>query len=74
MPVKSLFPTMIYEHQGSMQEIFLVQDEIKKKLPVIEQTDVFNNPVGWEDGVQTNIKSRNNTIKDFELNHLKKYI
>jgi uncharacterized protein (TIGR02466 family) len=74
MPVVSLFPTLIYEHQGTMQEIFLVQDEIRKKLPIIEQTDIFNNPPGWEDGVQTNIKSRTNSIKDFELTHLKKYI
>ena len=74
MPVKPLFPTLIYEHQGTMQEIFLVQDEIKKKLPIIEQTDVFNNPPGWNDGVQTNIKSRTNSIKDFEMHHLKKYI
>lgn len=74
MPVKSLFPTMIYEHQGTIQEIFLIQDEIKKKLPIIEQTDPFNNPPGWEDGVQTNIKARTNSINDFGLTHLKKYI
>jgi uncharacterized protein (TIGR02466 family) len=65
---------MIYEHQGTIQEIFLIQDEIKKKLPIIEQTDPFNNPIGWEDGVQTNIKARTNSINDFGLTHLKKYI
>jgi uncharacterized protein (TIGR02466 family) len=74
MPVHALFPTLIYEHQGTVQETFLVQDEIKKKLPVIEQTDIFENPPGWFDGVQTNIKSRSNTINDFGLVHLKKYI
>jgi uncharacterized protein (TIGR02466 family) len=74
MPVRALFPTMIYEHQGTSQEIFLIQDEIKKKLPLIEATDEFSNPPGWNDGVQTNIKARHNTIRDFELDHLKAYI
>jgi uncharacterized protein (TIGR02466 family) len=74
MPVHALFPTLIYEHQGTLQETFLVQDEIKKKLPIIERTDVFENPPGWFDGVQTNIKARTNSIDDFELLNLKKYI
>lgn len=74
MPLRAIFPTLIYEHQGTQQEIFLVQDEIKKKLPLIEQTDTFENPVGWNDGVRTNIKSRKNTILDFNLVHLQRYI
>lgn len=74
MPIRPLFPTFIYEHQGTQQEIFLVQDEIKKKLPIIEQTDVFENPPGWMDGVQTNIKARTNSIEDFGLPNLKRYI
>ena len=74
MSVRPIFPVLIYEHQGTQQEIFLVQDEIKKKLPLIEATDTFSNPPGWDDGVQTNIKSRYNTIEDFELVNLRKYI
>lgn len=74
MIVSAIFPTFIYEHQGTHLETFLIQKEIKEKLPIIEQTDKFENPIGWNDGVQTNIKQRHNTIKDFELNNLKKYI
>jgi len=74
MPVQSIFPTLIYEHIGSIQETFLVQDQIKKKLPIIEATDLFQNPPGWGDGVQTNIKSRTNSIVDFGLTNLKQYI
>ena len=44
MPIISLFPTLIYEHQGTMQEIFLVQDEIRKKLPVILPTALIEEP------------------------------
>jgi uncharacterized protein (TIGR02466 family) len=74
MKLISLFPTLVYEHQGTIDEIFLIQDEIKKKLPAIEATDTFCNPPGWNDGVQTNIKSRHNTIEDFELTNLKAFI
>jgi uncharacterized protein (TIGR02466 family) len=74
MPVHALFPTLIYEHQGTRQETFLIQEEIKKTLPIIEQQDNFENPPGWNDGVQTNIKSRHNTLDDFNMTHLKRYI
>jgi len=74
MKIHSLFPIPLYEHQGTQQEIFLIQDEIKKKLLEIEQKDTFENPPGWGDGVQTNIKARHNSIDDFELVHLKRYI
>jgi uncharacterized protein (TIGR02466 family) len=74
MKIHSLFPVPLYEHQGTQQEIFLIQDEIKKKLPEIEQQDAFENPAGWGDGVQTNIKARHNSIDDFKLTHLKRYI
>lgn len=74
MKIHSLFPTPVYEHQGTQSEIFLIQDEIRKKLPIILETDTFSNPKGWNDGVMTNIAVRHNSIKDFELTHLKKYI
>lgn len=74
MKVTSLFPTPIYEHDGTIDEVFLIQDEIKKKLPIILETDKFENPPGWNDGVQTNIKARHNTIADFGLVHLERYI
>lgn len=74
MKVTHLFSTPVYEHDGTIDEIFLVQDEIKKTLPFILETDTFENPVGWNDGVLTNIKQRHNTIKDFKLVHLERYI
>ena len=74
MKIHNLFPTPVYEHEGTIEETFLVQDEIRKKLDSIREADSFENPIGWGDGVQTNIKKRINTIHDFELVHLKKYI
>lgn len=70
----NIFATPIYEHQGSIEETFLVQHEIKVALPTILSTDTFENPPGWNDGVRTNIKSRFNTIGDFRLNNLAAYI
>lgn len=70
----SLFATLIYEHQGTIDETFLVQNEIKDKLSIITATDNFENPEGWDDGVQTNIKNRFNSIDFYEINNLKKFI
>ena len=72
--IKQIFSTPIYEYDGTIDEIFLVQNEIKNTLPRIQQTDTFENPTGWNDGVQTNIKSRYNTIEDFQMNNLSAYI
>jgi len=72
--IKQIFSTPIYEHDSTIEEIFLVQNEIKNILPKIQQTDKFENPPGWNDGVQTNIKSRYNTIEDFQMNNLSAYI
>jgi uncharacterized protein (TIGR02466 family) len=72
--IKQIFSTPIYEYDGTIDEIFLVQSEIKNKLPKIQQTDTFKNPPGWNDGVQTNIKSRYNTIEDFQMTNLSAYI
>ena len=72
--IKQIFSTPIYEYDGTIDEIFLVQNEIKNTLPRIQQTDTFENPTGWNDGVQTNIKSRYNTIDDFQMNNLSAYI
>lgn len=72
--IKQIFSTPIYEHDGAIDEIFLVQNEIKNTLPRIQQTDTFENPTGWNDGVQTNVKSRYNTIEDFQMNNLSAYI
>lgn len=72
--IHNLFSTPVYEHQGSINETFLVQNEIKNTLPIILTTDTFINPPGWNDGVKTNIKSRFNTIGDFQMNNLAAYI
>jgi uncharacterized protein (TIGR02466 family) len=69
-----LFYTPVYEHQGSHAETFLVQDEIKNKLPVILKTDKFENPESWNDGVVTNIKDRFNTIEHYEMTNLYNFI
>lgn len=72
--IHNLFSTPVYEHQGSIDETFLVQHEIKNSLPTILTTDTFTNPPGWNDGVKTNIKSRFNTINDFQMSNLAAYI
>jgi uncharacterized protein (TIGR02466 family) len=74
MTIHSLFPTPIYEYQGTIEETFLVQHEIKTILPQIMSLDTFENPPGWNDGVKTNIKSRFNTIQDFQMTNLAAYI
>lgn len=74
MSIYSLFSTPVYEYQGSIEETFLIQNEIKNILPKIIQTDNFVNPEGWNDGVKTNIKSRHNTIEDFKMKNLETFI
>jgi uncharacterized protein (TIGR02466 family) len=74
MSIVNLFPTPVYEHSGSIEETFLVQHEIKTILPTILTADTFENPVGWNDGVRTNIKARYNTIEDFKMKNLAVYI
>ena len=70
----NLFSTPVYEYSGSIEETFLVQHEIKTILPNILAADAFENPEGWNDGVRTNIKSRYNTIEDFQMKNLAAYI
>lgn len=72
--IHNLFSTPVYEYQGKFEEIFLIQDEIKTVLPNILSVDNFVNPNGWNDGVKTNIKSRYNSIKDFQMKNLENYI
>jgi uncharacterized protein (TIGR02466 family) len=72
--IDQVFSVPIYHHTPKYNEIFLVQDEIKSALPTILNTDVFENPDGWEDGVKTNIKQRFNTIDYYKLINLKNYI
>lgn len=69
-----LFSTPIYQHQGSISEIFLIQHELKTILPKILESDKFENPIGWNDGVKTNIKFRFNSIEDFHMTNLANYI
>lgn len=73
MIVRNHFSIPIYEHQGLSGEVFLIQDQIKKKWTEICQ-DKFENPPDWRDGVKTNIKYRYNSINDFQLHLLKDYI
>jgi uncharacterized protein (TIGR02466 family) len=68
------FFTPIYEHTPRWEEVFLIQSEIDAKWPEMLATDTFENPLGWEDGVMTNIKKRRNSIKDYELKNLGAYI
>jgi len=72
--IKFLFPTPIYEYVGKIEETFLINKEIKDNLNLIQSSDEFSNPEGWNDGVITNIKHRYNTIEDYQLRNLKKYI
>jgi uncharacterized protein (TIGR02466 family) len=72
--IHNLFSTPVYEYQGPIDDTFLVQKEIKTILPTIVDTDVFENPPGWNDGVKTNIMSRFNTIADFQMKNLAAFI
>lgn len=69
-----IFSTPIYEYIGNINDIFLVNKEIEDRLPNILSTDKFENPSGWNDGVITNIKHRFNTIEDYKLYNLKRFI
>lgn len=72
--IEWLFPTPIYVHKGTIDETFLIQDEIKKALPKIIEEDTWDKPEGWEDPVKTNIKHRWDTIGDYDLKNLHAYI
>lgn len=74
MIIHNIFSVPIYEHESNFDEIFLIQNEIKNKLPEILETDKFENPPLWNDGVKTNIKARYNSIADFELKNLQNFI
>lgn len=72
--IEYLFPTPIYTHLPKRDEIWFIQEEIKKILPEIREKDRFEHPAGWEDPVQSNINHRYNTILDYKMQHLYKYI
>jgi uncharacterized protein (TIGR02466 family) len=72
--IEPLFHTPIYCHIPKFSEVFLVQDEIKKKWDTIKESDTWDKPGGWEEDVQTNIGHRWNSIRDHELNNLDAYI
>ena len=72
--IEWLFPTPVYVHKGSIEEIFLIQNEIKKKIPEILENDSMEAPKGWEDPVQTNIHHRWDTIGDYGFTNLDAYI
>lgn len=72
--IEWLFPTPVYIYQGSFDETFLIQNEIKKTLPEILENDSWEKPEGWEDPVKTNIKHRWHSIGDYGLKNLEAYI
>lgn len=72
--IDQVFSLPIYHHTPKRDEIFLVQHEIKTNLEKIFNTDIFENPDGWNDGVKTNIKQRYNSIDFYNLSNLKQYI
>lgn len=71
--IRNMFPTPVYFHIPKIEEVFLVQAEIKKALPEINK-DKFERPDGWLEDIQTNINTRKNTIADFNLKNLHEYI
>jgi uncharacterized protein (TIGR02466 family) len=72
--IEWIFPTPVYVHIPKFEEIYLIQNEIKKTLPDILEKDTWEKPEGWEDDIRTNIRHRWNTIKDYKLNNLDAYI
>lgn len=68
-----LFELPVYVHSGKIDEIFLIQDEIKKVFPEIKK-DKFKKPEGWENDIQTNFNVRLNSIDYFNLKNLRKFI
>lgn len=69
-----LFGIPFYSATATKDELFWIQKEISEKLPTITANDDFQNPAGWGDGVQTNIKFRNNTIEDYNMPFLNRFI
>jgi uncharacterized protein (TIGR02466 family) len=72
--IEWIFPTPVYVYKGSFDETFLIQNEIKQKLPEIKENDSWDTPGGWEDPVQTTISHRWNSINDYGLKNLENYI
>ena len=72
--IDQLFSIPVYHHTPKYEEIFLVQEEIKNNWKEMISTDKFENPEGWDDGVQTNIKQRFNSIEYYNLKNLGAYI
>jgi len=72
--IEWLFPMPVYCHKPTFDEIFLVQNEIKKNLPNIIENDNWDKPEGWEDEVETNIGHRWHSIADYGLTNLEQYI
>ena len=72
--IDNLFAVPVYHYTPKYDEIFLVQDEIKRKWSTITSTDPFENPNGWGDGVETNIKQRFNSAEFYKLSNLSQYV
>ena len=72
--IEELFSTPIYTHKSTFDEVFLVQNELKNALDDIRSNDVFEKPKGWEEDCSTNIGHRFNTILDYGLDNMKKFL
>lgn len=71
--ISSAFSLPIYIVQASHLERTAIDHEISKKWDEIMQ-DGFDNPDRWSDKVKTNIEARMNSISDFKLSNLNKFI
>lgn len=71
--IQNVFTLPIYVHQATKLEKAKIVWDIEKKWDEITQDD-FTPPVRWGDKIQSNIGSRLNSIKDFKLKSLEKFI
>jgi len=71
--LSTVFSLPIYIVQASQLERTSIDHEISKNWETIMQ-DQFANPTRWSDKVKTNIETRMNSITDFNLSNLYKFI
>lgn len=71
--IHDVFPTPLYIHEPKIEEVFLIQAEIKKAFSKVEKQGLIL-PDNREAPLKTNLTLINNSIEHFDLTLLGDYI
>jgi len=71
--IHEIFPTPIYVNEPRIEEVFLVQKELDKKLEKLFKSEL-SQPPGRETKLKSNIHTQNNMIVEYGLDNLADYI